>query len=126
MSDVSGPISTLPGSVHTAHGMCDEHPERSATIRIQGETDSFGAEFYDLCDECANALRAEIKGEREKPRRCDWCKTVATDTHPHRDFEEGSCGRVYDVCGACRLRELDSLAEEYAERDEWTQFDETR
>jgi len=119
MSDVSGPISTLPESVHPAQGMCDEHPDRPATLRIQGETDSFGAEFFDLCDECANATRAEIKADRAKPRYCDWCKTMATDTRPHRDVDEGFYGRVYDVCGECRRRESESFAAEFAEHCDW-------
>jgi hypothetical protein len=115
MSDVSGPISTLPGSAHAPRGACDEHPDRPATCRIQGETDSFGAEFFDLCDECAAAMRAEIKAERDRPRICEWCKSMATDVRPQRDFEEGLCGRVYDVCGACRKRQNDLLNEEWEE-----------
>jgi hypothetical protein len=44
MSDVTGPISSLPGSTHAAPtaGMCDDHPDRPAVARVQGETDSFG------------------------------------------------------------------------------------
>jgi len=32
--------------------MCDDHQDRPATHRIQGETDSFGCEYIDWCDEC--------------------------------------------------------------------------
>jgi hypothetical protein len=52
MADVTGPISTLPGSSHhdVPDGMmCDDHPDRPAVTRLQGETDSFGSEMHDLC-----------------------------------------------------------------------------
>jgi hypothetical protein len=71
MSDVSGPVSTLPGSLHDVPtgAMCDDHPDRPALRRVQGETDSFGAEFLDLCNECITALKA---GEAESRRGvCD-------------------------------------------------------
>ena len=116
MADVTGPISSLPGSHHETPGgtMCDDHPDRPAVRRVQGETDSFGSEMHDMCQECYD----EHKAEREKYRAeaatgtCDWCKSHATDLRPRRDWEEGSCGRVYDVCGACVKREMDALEEE--------------
>lgn len=115
MADVSGPCSTLPGSRSTPPaGMeCDNHPGVPATRRIQGETDSFGAEFLDVCDQCFAAITKEMQAERTGV--CDWCKKEANDLRPRRDFEEGSCGPVYDVCGACVLRELKSLAAEAEE-----------
>ena len=50
MAEVTGPISTLPGARHAlpAGTMCDEHPDRPAVARVQGETDSFGCELNDL------------------------------------------------------------------------------
>ena len=47
MADVTGPISSLPGSGHSVPdgAMCDEHPDRPAVARVQGETDSFGCEM---------------------------------------------------------------------------------
>jgi hypothetical protein len=112
MSDVTGPVSSLPMSSHpaAAGAVCDEHPERSATVRIQGETDSFGAEFHDVCAECAAEMRAHAAADRTGV--CDWCSTDATDLRDRRDFEEGSCGRVYRVCGACVKAENEQLAEE--------------
>ena len=52
MADVTGRISTLPGSGHKVPDgtMCDNHPDRLATHRVQGETDSFGSEMNDMCD----------------------------------------------------------------------------
>jgi hypothetical protein len=47
MGEVTGPISTLPGHSHQVPDgtVCDDHPDRPAVARIQGETDSFGAEL---------------------------------------------------------------------------------
>jgi hypothetical protein len=116
MADVTGPIRTLPGSRHPvpAGATCDEHPHQPAVGRIQGETDSFGAELLDLCQECLDAIApaAGMSG------CCDWCHQDAQDLRHHRDFEEGSCGPVYRVCGACRRKESEYLAAEAAEWDE--------
>lgn len=117
MSDVSfGPVSTLPGHSGSGKGDCDDHPGVPAAHRIQGETDSFGAEYHDLCADCAAKMRAEIAAEREIERRCDWCGNMAK-TRPRRDFEEGLAGRVYDVCGDCVRRENDRLREERLDED---------
>lgn len=118
MADVTGPISTLPGAVRAppAGARCDNHPERPATCRLQGETDSFGSEQHDLCDECKTELQAAVGSTRSG--RCDWCKQEATDLRPHRDFEEGNCGRVYDVCGNCVAKETAALRAEL-EHDDW-------
>lgn len=121
MADVTGPISSLPHSAHdTPQGaMCDEHPDRPAVVRIQGETDSFGSEMHDCCQECADAIKAERNSPEASTGQCDWCKQEATDLRPRRDFEEGMCGRVYDVCGACVKKENEYLAAELDEYDDW-------
>ena len=87
--------------------MCDEHPDRPAARRIQGETDSFGSEMHDLCDECAKAYREEMR----KPDigKCDWCGTTEVARVPARDYEEGTHGPVYYVCAACKKRQADRL-----------------
>lgn len=109
MADVTGPIHTLPGAAHAVPPgtMCDDHPDRPAVARIQGETDSFGAELIDCCAECNDALRASIRAPRDG--WCDWCKTMAKDIRDHRDFEEGRGGPVYQVCARCRDREAQRL-----------------
>lgn len=101
MSVVTGPISSLPGSRHAAPdgAKCDEHAERDAVARIQGETDSFGAELIDCCTECVEQIRAARDADRSG--RCDWCHSEATDLRPARDYDEGMTGPVYRVCGAC-------------------------
>lgn len=115
MSDVTGPISSLPGSRHAAPAgaMCDDHPDRPAAGRMQGETDSFGCEMHDLCQECLDESLEHAKQARSG--QCDWCKSAAADLRARRDWEEGSCGPVYQVCGACVQRESARLDEELAE-----------
>lgn len=115
MAHVSGPTSRLPGSRHPlpAGAMCDDHPDRPAVARIQGETDSFGAEYLDLCQECVDQLQA---GEAEGATgRCDWCANSATDLAHHRDLDEGMSGPVYRVCVCCRRAEVERLRAEFDE-----------
>lgn len=118
MAEVTGPISSLPGTAHDLPEgtMCDEHPDRPAVARIQGETDSFGCEMNDVCQECLDADRAYARSEEARTGRCDWCKQDATDLRDTRDYEEGMHGPVYRVCAACRKRRDDEVA---AENDEF-------
>jgi hypothetical protein len=104
MGDVTGPISTLPGTMHELPdgAMCDEHPDRHAVARIQGETDSFGCEMIDCCQDCLDEIRAYNHSSDARTGKCDWCKSDATDLSDHRDYDEGLYGPVYRVCGACR------------------------
>lgn len=121
MSDVTGPISSLPGSAHALPEgtMCDEHPDRPAVARIQGETDSFGCEMNDCCQECVDEIREYSRSAEARTGRCEWCKNEATDLRDRRDPDEGMCGRVYRVCGACVRRQNERLAEEAREFDDY-------
>jgi hypothetical protein len=103
MADVTGPISTLPGKHYTPpEGQsCDDHLDRPAVIRIQGETDSFGSEMHDLCAECWEAEKAFKKTAPPMIAKCDWCKAPNVKLRPRRDMDEGMCGRVYYVCETC-------------------------
>lgn len=114
MSDVTGPISSLPGSRHTPpkDTRCDDHPDRPAVVRLQGETDSFGCEMHDLCAECLEEHRAHENSPEARSGRCDWCKTDATDLRDRRDYEEGMTGPIYRVCGVCRQRRDDEDRQE--------------
>lgn len=118
MGDVTGPISTLPGAVFAAepNAVCDAHPDRQSVRRVQGETDSFGSEMIDMCQECLDEFREHQKQARVGV--CDLCERKATDLRPRRDFEEGQGGPVYDVCGACVKRQNEELRREAAEYDE--------
>jgi len=84
-------------------------------IRIQGETDSFGSEMWDLCQSCLDQYRHEQR-TADTSGTCDWCRTHAQKLRDRRDYEEGMCGRVYQVCQPCIDRENARLA---AEMDEW-------
>ena len=110
MSDTTGPISTLPGSGHDVPDgmMCDDHPDRPATHRVQGETDPFGCEMIDMCDDCFAAYR-EDKKTWDTSGECEWCKKHAPKLRDKRDYEEGLYGRVYQVCDACAKRYYDRV-----------------
>lgn len=97
--------------------MCDNHPDVPAVGRTQGETDSFGSEQHDLCATCLEKARADRRTAREG--QCDWCKQHAVDLRHRRDIDEGSSGRVYDVCGACVATENEALRAELDEYDDW-------
>lgn len=114
MAEVTGPISSLPGTAHEMPEgtVCDNHPDRLAVARIQGETDSFGCEMYDCCQECLDEIRAYNQSAEARTGRCDWCKQDATDLRNKRDFEEGFYGRVYRICGICSKKYDDAIAEE--------------
>lgn len=120
MADVTGPISTLPGHRHPLPdgAACDEHPDRPAVARVQGETDSFGCEMYDLCAECLAAEREAQQRAREEVRPCDWCKQMKPGLRPRRDMDEGMYGRVYEVCADCRKRDDERIAEELRRYDD--------
>lgn len=118
MADVTGPVSTLPGHqvrLKTNTIMCDEHPTRVAIERIQGETDSFGAEYWHACAACVKRHEVEMLRERNEKRHCDWCKRAAVNCRPMRDVDEGSTGPVYQVCPACREAERQRLEDEWAQ-----------
>lgn len=122
MAEVIGSCSTLPGALHSIPKgtRCDTHPGRPAAHRVQGETDSFGAELNDMCLECYEEHKVAMAAYRAEHAcgACEWCGCGATDLRDRRDFEEGMSGRVYRVCGACVKRQNDELAEEASEHDD--------
>lgn len=126
MAEVIGPCSTLPGRSHDFPDgtMCDQHPDRPAVARIQGETDSFGAELNDMCQECLDDDRKAM-AEADHSGVCDWCKNRAPRVRPQRDYEEGMSGRVYDVCDACIKRVNDEAERDLESRghDDWDDYD---
>lgn len=121
MAEVTGPISSLPGSHHAVPDgtACDYHPDRAAVTRLQGETDSFGSEMEDLCEECWRARKREEAADDFNSGECDWCKKEATDLRWRRDYDEGLSGPVYRVCGGCVVREEQRLKEEAARYDDY-------
>ena len=127
MADVTGPISSLPGAAYEPpeKQMCDDHPNRLAVIRVQGETDSFGSEMYDMCEECYRAYKEDMK-TWDLSGTCEWCKVHKPRLRPKRDYEEGMCGRVYQVCDECIKRvndEAEAELEAMGYYDDWDDYD---
>jgi len=117
MADISkGPVDSLPGAVQSVplNTKCDEHPERDAVKRMQGETDSFGCEYHDMCQECLDKYKQEVSNA-DYSGKCDWCKKHSEHLYSHRDIEEGSCGRVYEVCRPC----IDAERQRWDEEDDY-------
>ena len=128
MADVTGPISTLPNSRHVPPEgtKCDDHPEREAVIRVQGETDSFGSEMHDMCAECLKDYRDYLQSpeaQEHRKGRCEWCSKDATDLSDARDYDEGLCGRVYRVCGPCLQRADDKARRELEAYGDYGDYD---
>jgi hypothetical protein len=119
MAGVTGPTTSLPGHMQTVHNgaRCDRHPHRPAVKTITGETDSFGSETIDACQQCVDEIQAELKRRRESLQFCDWCKTQQTGCRDTRDYEEGSTGRVYTVCPSCRKRQNDEAGQDLEDMD---------
>ena len=98
--------------------------ENDATVRVQGETDSWGVEHHHYCEAC-HALIEELneyytKKHEDDEAQCEWCKKVTTqkDLRYTRDIDEGSNGPVYEVCGSCRARQAEQIEEELASYDD--------
>lgn len=125
MGDIShGPVSSMPGSHHELPegAKCDEHPKRKAVARIQGETDSMGCEYMDVCAECLKGIREYAASAEARTGECDWCHKHATDLRDRRDYDEGMAGPLYRVCGACVKRQQEELEAE-REYEDWDDSD---
>lgn len=108
----AGPVSSLPGAHFKpeAGACCDQHEDRLATVKVQGETDSWGCEYYYQCEECS----AEADAKDPMIDQCEWCRQTA-ELSPMRDRDEGMCGPVYQVCDACIRKEDDAAVKELEE-----------
>jgi hypothetical protein len=95
--------------------MCDQHPKRKAVARIQGETDSFGCEYNDVCKQCLKEIQDYRNSAEARTGECEWCHKQATDLRDRRDYDEGMAGRLYRVCGACVQRQNEEAEEELRE-----------
>ena len=126
MADVTGPTTTLPGSGRAVPNKqtCDDCGA-PATHRLQGETDSMGAEWADLCDSCYDKERERIRNE-DRSGECEWCAEFSPRLFFTRDtLGEGLHGPVYQVCSRCIKRRDDAIDREYelmlaeGDFDEW-------
>jgi hypothetical protein len=93
-------------------------------VRRQGETDSFGCEMHDLCDECSKKWSEEVRNA-DTSGDCEWCKMPSDKLFDRRDPEEGMSGRVYRVCRPCIDRQNKRYAEEldYYDRGDFDAYD---
>jgi len=114
----SGPVSTLPGSSHRVEpgATCDNHDDRAAVACIQGETDSFGAEYMHLCADCLKEHKEEAR--KGVTGQCDWCSADDVRLFHKRDSDEGLHGPVYEVCQNCINKDNERAREELAWMDE--------
>ena len=124
-------------SVQTAesHGYgCYCHEEIHGDTQVEAvtalitESDSFGSEYFPMCQECKDTYILERdkarKEEDENPTGfCDWCKASNVRVYPQRDWEEGSHGPVYDVCSPCSRKYQENLAKENAQYEEEDDYD---
>ena len=118
MADTIGPTSRMPGSAHTLPegATCDRHPDRAAVARIQGETDSMGAELNDMCQQCLDEDR-EFLRTFDTSGACEWCGNFSPKRSNRRDYDEGMAGRIYLVCRPCIDREEEEALRELEEHD---------
>ena len=99
MSILTGPVKTLPGSKHflPSSAKCENHPEKKAVIRIQGETDSYGNELIDYCQECFDVY----ENNESSDSICDLCMQESVSLMPFKDQDEGTTGYIYNACPSC-------------------------
>ncbi|MHA2180094.1 MAG: hypothetical protein ACXAAH_01585 [Promethearchaeota archaeon] len=112
---------SLPGNViKLSHNdeICEGYNcncDNVATHRMQGETDSFGAEYMYYCKSCLAKCQEDI--DKSEEDNCEWCHTKAS-LQPVRDFEEGLSGPVYYVCSSCAHKQNKRMQEELDWLDE--------
>lgn len=114
MPQAGGVYATLPGHrISVSEGEC-EKCGAPATCRLQGETDSFGAEWWTLCDECADK-----SSETSPSGECETCRGDSEKLVPSRCWEEGPGGPVYWVCPECRERDVQAAREAGEELEQY-------
>lgn len=105
-----GPVSTYRGDLFLAgrNIMCDKHNKKIALAAIQGETDSMGCEYIFACQECVDEYLKNHNNEQEM--YCEQCGLLKK-TKPRRDPEEGSSGRLYNICNECNKQMIDNFCD---------------
>lgn len=107
-------FSNLPGRVNKLSASethkCEDC-DKPATYKMQGETDSFGAEYFYYCDEHLEKALDDLN-KADTSGCCEWCHKHSEKLRPMRDIDEGSNGPVYNVCSACIKRQNDQIDEE--------------
>lgn len=108
---VSIEVSVSQGYGNTCYDCeCDGDVDVPAITVLVGSVDSYGSEFYPMCEKHRDDhIAYKARQEEEPTGHCDWCNTSNVVVFPHRDFEEGSSGRLYDVCNKCIEKENDQI-----------------
>ena len=121
-------MASLPGSRSTPRddewGLnCLNHPDVLAVVRICTESDSFGSEYENYCQECMDQPMPE--DEEVEEECCPECGLMNGPIYPYRDPDEGSHGRVYYQCKVCQTTRADILREEMdmEDDDDYDPFD---
>lgn len=114
MAGVIGPSKYLPGQFIKARegAVCDEHPDRPATYTMIGETDSFGSETHDMCDECKQHAISEKEKDVNAEGLCEICHTMQKGVNEARDPSEGMYGPVYRMCPACKNKIINAFLDD--------------
>ena len=100
----------IPLERHEMYGcQACNNPSTCKLVVVVKEGGYSETEFY--CSEHIDVAKEHLMDQHDVGT-CDWCKGSNLIVKPHRDFEEGSNGPIYDVCKACRVKESDSLNEE--------------
>ena len=97
---------------------CDKHEERLAEVRVVGETDSFGSELVDMCQECFQDYLRDKRDAQDELVRCQLCGSVTDTCKAWRDPEEGISGRHYMACQTCRHERERAFAEALSDAGE--------
>lgn len=99
---ISGPTKFLPGTRHeTEEGAICDDCGAPATITIQGDTDSFGAEYMEFCEDCHERWEEESKEKTDTSGHCEWCDQMSNSRTLARDPTEGEYGPLYYICIGC-------------------------
>jgi hypothetical protein len=88
----------------TATCETEGHEDRQAVWRVQGETDSFGAEYSYYCQACIDA--GEGGSGEWYTGTCPKCHKEEVALYGYRDPDEGLGGPVYPACHECRTKIL--------------------
>lgn len=104
---------------------CYTHPERDATHRLCTESDSFGSEYENMCDECHEDYKKAKAAREEDPEQWETCKCGNREPHliHYRDMDEGMHGPVYEHCSVCHEKWNQRIADEYAFYDRDDDYD---
>lgn len=105
-----GPVNTIPGDIFLCgqgHS-CINHENIIAEAAIQTETDSMGCEYKFVCPMCLTQHLKNCNNEQEL--YCEHCGLLK-NTKPRRDPEEGSSGRLYNICDECNKEMIDNFCD---------------